>query len=213
MYLCILTTANAFDNRLIISNVTDTKMTISWVTENNCIGKICLSDATQSLVKTCYDDRGESFVGDTHYITISGLKRNTDYFFSIVSGEEMEDNNGQQYQVTTGNSVIPMGSFQPAGQIFLRDRTTVATHAIVYIVISNETEQSAPISTLVDQSGFWFVELVNARQNNNEQLFRVTSSDILHVSVEGGVKGKYSVEYIARDNNGGKDLYPPIILE
>ncbi|ETR67171.1 MAG: hypothetical protein OMM_05284 [Candidatus Magnetoglobus multicellularis str. Araruama] len=188
-------------------------MTISWITENECTGNVLLSDPKESIVKTFYDDRGENFIGDTHYITLRGLRKNTDYYFSIASGGQIDDNNGQQYTASTGNNILPIGSFQPAGQIFLSDQKTVATNAIVYIVVSNQTEQSAPLSVLVDHGGYWFVELVNARHINNERLFRVSETDTLSITIAGGAMGTNSLEYIAKDNNGGKNLYAPIVLQ
>jgi len=213
IFAVVINTVQASENRLMITNVTDTQMTISWITENVCIGNVLLSDPKESIVKTFYDDRGKDFLGDTHYITLSGLSKHTDYVFSIQSGSYIDDNNGQQYQATTGSDIIPMGSFQPAGQIFLSNKKTFATNAIVYIVISNQTEQSAPISTLVDQGGYWFAELVNARRVNNDQLFKVSETDILSMTIEGGAMGTNKLEYIAKDNNGGKDLYAPIVLQ
>ncbi|ETR68357.1 MAG: hypothetical protein OMM_04615 [Candidatus Magnetoglobus multicellularis str. Araruama] len=212
MCFAVITVAHAFDNKLMITNVTDTQMTISWRTDNHCTGNVLLSDPKKAIEKTFDDDRGKNFIGDTHYITLSGLSRNTDYFFSILSGDQMDDNNGQRYQASTGSNIIPMGSFQPAGQVLLNDGKTFASNAIVYIVISNETEQSAPLSTLVDAGGYWFLELVNARRVDNEQLFKVSTSDTLSIRIEGGAMGTNEMEYIARDNNGGKNLYSPIVL-
>jgi hypothetical protein len=165
-----------------------------------------------NLLNTLSDDRGINFSGDTHYITAKGLKSNASYFFSTLSGNQINDNEGQMYSVHTGDNLIPVGSLQPAGQVLLCNGNRYATNAIVYIQISNGLDQSAPLSTIVDNNGYWFVELVNARDQNNQGLFRVSEGNTLSIDVQGGQMGKASLELSAMDNKGGMVLNKPIIL-
>jgi len=145
----------AAESQIMVTNVTGSQFTISWVTENNCTGKVNLYDNNFSYIKTITDERGKHFIGDTHYINVTNLRSNTDFVFSIVSDDRVDDNNGQFYKASTGSNIIPpTGSFQPAGKVFIKDKTTIAENAIVYIVVSNDVEQSAPLSTYVDQNGY-----------------------------------------------------------
>ena len=210
-FICI-TASHAMESQVMVTNVTGTQFTISWVTENNCIGKIMLYDHRLFFIETFTDDRDKKFNGDTHHVSISGLSCNTDYAFSVISGDQEDNNNGQFYTVSTGKNIIPTGSFQPAGQIFLKDKKTAAANAIVYIVISNDEKQSAPLSTIVDQNGYWYTELVNARTKDNLHLFNISTSSVLSVLIEAGKRGTASMELMAKDNNGGKSLYEPFFL-
>ena len=202
----------AIASKVMVTNSTGSQFTVSWVTEKNCIGKVMLYDHNMSFIGTFTDDRDPYFIGDTHHVSITGLSCNSDYVFSIVSGDRKDDNNGQFYVASTGNNMLPTGSFQPAGQVFSKDTKTVATNAIVYIVVSNGESQTSPLSCIVDQNGYWFTELVNARTEDNQHLFSVSTSSMLNIRIEGGKMGSFLLESEAKDNNGGKSLYEPVIL-
>ena len=195
-----------------ISNLTGSQFTVSWVSElpNTSYVQLYQDDA---LLKTLFDDRGKHYFGCTHYITIIGLNENTEYNYVIneIQGEEII-NDGQRYHITTGQNMIPVGTFQPAGQVFLDDGQTPALNSIVYITVSNSNEQSAPLSTIVDKNGFWFVELINARNADYQSLYPLSNSDILGVKVYSEQKDDVHLEMPVKNIKDRTQMCSPIIL-
>ncbi|ETR66823.1 MAG: hypothetical protein OMM_12299, partial [Candidatus Magnetoglobus multicellularis str. Araruama] len=116
--------------------------------------KVLLTDQ-KGLVTEFFDKSKNKY---THYVAVDHLKENTRYSFSVASGEVVDKNNGKMYHVVTGPELIPVGSLQPAGQV-LMDNQTPAKDSIVYIRVINDHAESAIMSTLVDQNGFWFLIL------------------------------------------------------
>lgn len=207
-----LSVAQSSETRVMITNVTGGQFTVSWLTDIPCDGKVYLYRDSGS-VSVHHDDRGKDFKGATHYVTIKGLTERTEFLFTIESGGDVDDNGGRKYLASTGPNLIPAGSIQPAGRVFLPDGRTPARGAVVYITISGTGGTSAPLSCLVDANGYWYSELINARDEDNQRLYRVSpSNDQLNVSAKSG-NGSASLRGPVLDNDGGKNLYQALILE
>jgi len=79
---------------IIVSNRTDDSVTISWWTH----GKIPVTGIVNYGITTAF---GSTATDDNlrengiHYVDITGLTANTQYFFEVVSGEDTDDNDGQ----------------------------------------------------------------------------------------------------------------------
>jgi len=115
--------------------------------------------------------------------------------------------------VNTGPTLIPQGSIQPAGRVYQNDGQTPANGAIVYVNVVGSEGDSAPLTTLVDENGYWYVELVNCRTDDLKKLFQVAINDELEVEVDGGKMGTAFLVTEAADNKGGANLRPALTLE
>ncbi len=173
-----------------ISNVRDTQVTISWITDEEEVGFVNYGTTTQ-LSQTDYDDRGSQTVAYTHHVTITGIMPETTYYYQIICGS-LTSNIGS---VTTGTSILPVGSDVVYGKVYKQDGKTPAKGAICYIRIEdadgmNSREKSQAVSVLVDENGYWFTELVNFREARLTQLFKYSDTgDNLSIYVEGGNEG------------------------
>jgi|GEM_PF-2016161 len=200
-----------------VSNVRDTRFTVSWTSSSEEKGSLHYG-VTPDLGYTAYDDRGDATF-TTHHVTVTDLQPETRYYYEVVSGSSTFDNGGVYFTVTTGPSIIPTGSVVPAGKVVEADGETPAEGAIVYVTIKDIDGQgssgsSALESVLVDQNGFWNVELVNARTSDYQDLFGFTEDeDHLIAQVNGGPKGRGYLETTASDNAGGTNLRPDIVLQ
>jgi len=214
--LCLLftlfSTATASEINFRITNVAGGRFTVSWRSESKCIGKLDIYNMGNKFINSFIDDRGEQFFDIIHYITVDGLKDNTSYQFSIKSDKKIFDNDGYYFSVTTGPTLVPMGSIQPAGKILLSNKGTPASGSIVYITISNSNEKSALLSTLVDNNGYWYIDLINARTFDDQNLYKISSQDELDILVL-GTKGNAKYKGQIYDNQGGKKLYPNIYIK
>lgn len=147
-----------------ITNVADNQFTVSWISSKAATGFIRYG-TTPSVDSSLPDDRdqrsGQKQAFKSHYVTISGLKPTTKYYFKIGSGEEKNlfDNNGKPYEVTTGPT---LGAQPPSDLIngkVVSETGSPATGAIVYITLPN----TALLSAQVKADGTWLIALSSAR--------------------------------------------------
>ena len=156
-----------------------------------------------SLDQVAYDDRGAGTSDDTHYVTLTGLTPNTTYYFDVVSDGTTDDNEGAHYAVTTGPTLALPNSDTIYGQVFKacsepcrrEDGTTPAEGAIVYITLrdadgSGSPDEAAPLSALVEGSGYWLANLGNARTAGLTAYFGYSASgDGVELRAQGGGDG------------------------
>lgn len=172
-----------------ITNVSDNKFTISWVTNTPTKGKVIWGKVGEKLEKEALDERDvfkakpEAYL--THYVTVNGLQPKTKYAFNIVSEGKSFDNNGSFYTVETG----PVISAKPEaetiyGQIELEEGRP-AEGTIVYAEIAGAT----PVSTLVKNSGSWTITLSTVRTTDlSKYISYDPEATMIKLLVEGGKK-------------------------
>jgi len=215
LFLSILLIHNALladQGKPFITNVAGGQFTVSWITEKPCVAKLRLYTNSE-LTGEFYDERGKSFRDYTHYITVNALTENTGYAFSLESDGIIDNNKGHLYKVTTGKNLLPIGSIQPAGKVFLSDGITPAYGSVVYATISCPEGESAPLSTLVDENGYWFIELINARESDSQSLFNLSHESCNLIISAVGKTGSASLEGSVMDSEGGGKLYDALILK
>ena len=80
---------------------------------------------------TAYDVRGKSFTGCTHYVEITGLTKETTYYFEVEGG-------GETYTFTTMKQ--PQGPPTPCfitGCVYEEDGSTPAEGTMVYLWVTH----------------------------------------------------------------------------
>ncbi|MGQ9584994.1 MAG: hypothetical protein ACUVXG_06290 [Anaerolineae bacterium] len=163
-----------------ISNVRDVYFTVSWVTDEASNGQVWYG-TSPSLGQVAYDQRGMGHVGRTHYVALSGLVPSSPYYFDVVSDGTVDDRAGAHWQVTTGPSLAPPASDAVWGPVYQSDATTPAEGAIVYFRVrdadgSGSPGQSALLSSLVTDTGYWFGNLRSARTEDLAGYFQYAPS-------------------------------------
>lgn len=196
----------------VVANVTGEGFTVSWISDVPRIGSVKIYQ-NNKLIGNYGDDRGKNYNYYTHHVTINKLNPMTAYSFSIANGNAVGGNKGKYYDARTGPPLIRVGSVQPAGRVFLKDGRTIAEGALVYITLGVDGKRSALLSTRVDRNGYWFLEIINARTEDNKNLFRISLAKgdiaVQVVSQEGTAMFKGRI----MDNKGGKNLYSSMTLK
>ena len=182
----VLTTSPASSAVLILSDLRITKITeqslvVSWITGAETTGEIHYGTTTEDLGQIALDDRGASTNDDTHYVTLSGLQPDTTYYFDVYSNGAVDNNGGSHYTATTGPTIGIPSSEIVYGQVFLSDGTTPAEGCIVTITLEDangagDTGQAAPLSSLVESSGYWQANLAESRVPDLSEYFEYSSS-------------------------------------
>jgi hypothetical protein len=183
-----------------ITNVRDTTFSVSWVSKEKVLGMVYYGVSPERIDHVAYDDRGKDVKVFTHHITLKRLSPNTTYYFDVVSGDSVYDNEGVHYKVTTASSIIPIGSDVIYGQVFKPYGVEAAVGAIVYIKVIDEdglgsSGESQELSVLVGEKGFWHTELVNVRCKDFVSLFEYSEiGDSIYLEVEAGPDGWASLQ-------------------
>ena len=87
MGLMVPSFAGAAIENIQVSNNNFVAVTISWTTDSNVMGEVHYSQNPDlSNPMTAYDVRGQFFTGCTHYVEITGLTKETIYYFEVVAG-------------------------------------------------------------------------------------------------------------------------------
>ncbi len=194
------------------TNVRDTSLTVSWITNINTEGEVHYGTDPANLDQTAYDDRGAETFDDTHYVTLEGLLPNTTYYFDDVSGSTTDDNGGAHYSVTTGPTLGLPASDTIYGQVFQEDETTPAEGTIVYITLmdhdgSGSPDEAAPLSALVDGTGYWNANLGNARLADLSAYFTYSASgDQVKLEAQGAADGTGCLLVDTADDSPAADL-------
>jgi plastocyanin len=150
-----------------ISNISETGFTVSWVSDTSVSGFVKYGLDAAKLDKTFGDDRdrtsGKTGLFTTHFVTISGLKPNTAYYFSLGSGSTNYTDSGKPYTVKTAKTAAKPAADTVSGKVLLASGQP-ASGAIVYV----ELEGGAPLAALTKASGAWSLSLSASRTKDLE---------------------------------------------
>ncbi len=194
------------------TNVMDSQITLSWITD---VAETCAVNygQTPALGQTAYDTRGQNMIDDTHYVNITGLSPETLYYFELVSGATVDNNNGVYYQCRTGTNIKPTGLDYVFGKVFKSDAQTYATGTIVYFKLSDTDAkgrpgESAVWSVLVDVNGYWSENLVNIRTQNLSEFFdySVNGGDRLVLFAQGSKDGTATLTVATNQDSPAPDI-------
>lgn len=146
-------------NQIKITNISDTSLSVSWITDEKTSGFIKYGTEINGLSLTATDDRdqisGKTGNFNTHHVTLKNLKAGTGYFFKIGSGGSLFDSNSQPYQITTAKTISNPPPNDVAYGTIVDQSGNPAEGAIVYLSLANAT----PVSTLTKSSGSWVIPL------------------------------------------------------
>jgi hypothetical protein len=147
-----------------ITNVSENGFVVSWITQESTIGFIRFGNTASNLTTTVTDDRdllaGASGDYRSHYITLQNLKPGTTYYFKLGSqNNQLYDNNGQPFAITTPLTLNTPPTADTAYGTVVTPANTPAEGSIIYLMLEGAT----PISALVKQNGSWAASISTAR--------------------------------------------------
>ncbi len=165
-------------SNLRVTNVRAVSFTVSWMTEVPAAGQVNWGP-TGALGNVAVDVRDPGYTGRTHYVVVTGPLPETTYFFDVVSDSVVDDNGGQHYSVTTaavdGRPRTPDLAY---GQAFGDDGEPAIGTALFLALRdadgAGNPGQSAWMSSLIDEYGYWHLSLSDSRLADLSGLFDYT---------------------------------------
>lgn len=168
---------------VVISNISDTSFTVSYVTDTNTVGTVTFGP-TAKPTQIAFDDRdkaqGAAQPHTVHYITIQGLLPATDYFFTITSGSKTYTNKSAPYEALTGPDLAKTSTSKVllSGKVNLDDGS-VPPEAIATIT----SNKSQILSVLVGSDGTYSINLANLRTKDLLSVLTLDPKTILSLQL------------------------------
>ena len=184
-----------------ITNVSDNKFTVSWITGIATIGTVEYGPVGEKLTTVGKDERDTATANKyrTHHVTIEKLQPTTQYAFRILSGEKpiRFDSNGAPYTTSTG----PVIGATPPSQNFYGNvqfpSKKPANGSIVYITLPD----GATGSTMVRESGNYAFTLSTIRTADLRNYIKYDpSATIASLTIESGDQQTISAVSLANSD-------------
>lgn len=186
-----------------LSNISDTSFTVSWITQKESVGFIRWGLKDSNLNKIALDTNTKP--SKTHFVEIKGLSPYTLYYYSINSGNEEFDNNGKNWQVTTGKFIPEQSEANIISGRVLSDRGQPIERAIVFATIGG----SSPQSTTTSSEGLWTLNIAAARTLSLENYIDIENKT---TPIEIQVQSDNTNLAFANTNPVSAKPVPPIIM-
>ncbi len=177
-----------------ITNISDSVITVNWVTDRPTIGAILWGE-TPSLGKTTTEEDQEP--ESIHTITLSPLLANANYYFKISSGGETFDNGGISWQTKTGPAITANQTSKVIAGSVLTQSGQPGAGLLVYL--SGST--LSPLSTKTSPSGGFIIPVGNARNQSLSALSDLTNDNSLEIFVQGGASGITTAKITIKSSN------------
>ena len=158
---------------VMLSNMSDTAVTVSWMTTNPTTGAVVYTTGNRQT--TAFDERdvARSVRGNvntktlgsykTHFVTVRGLSPSTAYTFKILSGGRQHQDGDKPYQVSTAPLLPPSTSTEtPAYGSVLTSGNQPAEGALVFLTLTG----SQTLSSIVKATGTWLIPLSTVRSDS-----------------------------------------------
>lgn len=181
-----------------ITNVSDTSVSISWLTAKKTSGGVLYTISTgQHIVSDDRTQLNDSFVSETHHVTLRNLSPLTTYSFYILSNGKKFDDQGKPFIFTTGPTISDSPpQYEPAYGKIVDINGQPSQEAIIYLTLG----QSSELSTTVKLSGEWLIALSKARTKDARAYYSAEANDEQIIIVRAGM-GKEARAITNMDND------------
>lgn len=171
-----------------ISNRGSTTFSASWTTDIPLTGLIKYSEDPAKINMPAGDVRdqisGSSQSYTNHSVNVTGLGANKTYYFLIVSGSGIYDDNGKPFQVRTTAQVTA-----PTEDVIFGKVLGAANEAVNGAIVFVEAEGGESLSTITRTDGTWRLNLAGSRTKDGKVLTYDQKKTLLSIFVQAGSAG------------------------
>lgn len=209
--LVIRASVEAKPNNVVITNLTTTSATVTWLTDVTATGSV-IPVVNGSEKSPVVDKRG-SGKRYTHYVEITNLEPNTEYQFVIVSdSKKYTSENSKNFTFKTAPITATTPTPNP-----IHSSVNGGSGDDVLLFALTKDKSTYPVSAVMPTGGNWIMDLSALRTTSDKSLYITTNtSNIVVIAVTGVnkgavIEGAYSDIF---DSSGKlKDVYPLNVSE
>jgi hypothetical protein len=165
-----------------IVNLSYNQAGIYWQSEEKQTGWVVYGESADKLRYTASDERdseNEKALRQLHFIMLKGLKPDTTYYYQIVNGNEVIDNNGKPFEFKTVKQFSAVGATKPAyGKVVLKTGEP-AENALVFI----RKGDSYPLVSITKSTGEWLIPLQFVIEKESRTPVALNQNDELSVYI------------------------------
>ncbi|MFA5622714.1 MAG: fibronectin type III domain-containing protein [Candidatus Dojkabacteria bacterium] len=175
------------ESTVLITNLTDVGFTVVWRSPQKVDGYIKYGTSKTSLTEEVWDVRDGLSNRGTYYAHSVESKRidpDTTYYFTIYSGEDIYNNSGSMYSVTTLPTLSSPPPFETRSGSLEKISTPGDWIVIAQIVDDDEAGtlgSSKLMSTIPDDNGYWILTVGDTRSEDGSTYFSFSNADILNI--------------------------------
>jgi len=172
-----------------ISNISDTSLAVSWVTDTKTEGVVFWGTSQGSLSRNENDELTGTNI--THRVTINGLSAGQTIFLKINSSGTVYDDSGSPWQTSTGPSLAASTQADTISGTVLGADGNPMQNALVYVTVSG----GSLLSTFTSQNGNWVVPISAARTADLANYIAIDDTKTLvEISVDAGLGNTSSAQ-------------------
>lgn len=187
-----------FINRIEIVNLSFNQAGIYWLSEKKEKGWIMFGERKNSLDNIVFDERDTENIKNeylNHYVLLKNLKPNKEYFFKIVSNNQLIDINGEPFSFKTVNKQETKIRFSPAyGKVIDKNGNPI-TNGVVILSFKD----SYPLLSLIKISGEWLIPLNNIIEKEKEIIKTEIKNKVINLEIYDENGNKSNVEAITEN--------------
>lgn len=193
-------TGSVGEDSLRVTNLTDTGFTVIWVSESQEQGYVKYGTSKEDLSNEANDERDGLTSRGNYYVHVVSLERlqpEMDYYLEIISGEDVYDNEGDKYVVTTLATLSSPPPFESITGVL--EGVPDHNEAVIIANITDgdengSSEDSLSVSTIVDENGKWILSIADSRTGDGSEYYEYTSGDTLNIEVVSTVQSEIKEE-------------------
>lgn len=165
-----------------VVNPSSSQAGIYWQTDEPVTGWVLFGTDPKNLNNSAPDERDNETKGKykLHYVLLKNLSPNTNYYYRIVSNNQLSsDNDGSPFVLKTADSLGASNSSQPAyGKVTLKSGGA-ASNTVVLMRIEN----AYPLLAVTKMTGEWLIPMQYVIGKSDNSAILLKDKDVVHIEI------------------------------
>lgn len=184
-----------------VVNLFPSQATVYWASESEEVGWILYGETKETIGQIGLDDRdvgGKKAKAFFHFVTMKNLKPNTQYYYKIVSNNEIiKTSNLEYFSFRTPSNDTASSSMKPAyGKVISASGVPVQNAIVLY-----RYKDTYAQATLTKSSGEWLIPLQHLVDVKTNQFIEVNEVEKVRVEITDGVSTVSTIDALVRFTN------------